>query len=280
MEKNYYYKILGVGPDAPLKEIEAGFHRALKSYHPDAGASNDEMVKEILQAYRILSDEGKRKEYDRNQLYEQKSNSDWIQRFDSIERREVIFRLKEGERVASDGERILGSVSHLQPDLKPKKGWGLYAVLSPFVISWVRMTLEIVYNIETLFYCLILSLGVVVPYIAVGVIKSRKNAKIERHNTKEMERVALEKKKVFAQVEEYLEIEGKALEVLPKRYQYTKAFCGIRELIEDGRADSMKEAINLYEQTKYQKDVINGMKTINTKMAEIVSELEDINENL
>ena len=64
MERNYFYKILGVAPSASKQEIDEGFHRVIKIYHPDSGASNDAMVKDILHAYNVLSDEEKRRAYD------------------------------------------------------------------------------------------------------------------------------------------------------------------------------------------------------------------------
>jgi curved DNA-binding protein CbpA len=66
-----YYKILQIDVSAEKEVIEAAYRRLLKKYHPDV-ASTDETVfgdtnakvRDIIEAYEILSDEEKRCEYD------------------------------------------------------------------------------------------------------------------------------------------------------------------------------------------------------------------------
>lgn len=58
-----YYKILGVPPDASPEEIRKAFYRLAHKYHPDKGG-DPEKFKEINEAYQVLSDEKKRREYD------------------------------------------------------------------------------------------------------------------------------------------------------------------------------------------------------------------------
>lgn len=64
-----YYEILGVSRKATLEEITNAKIALAKVYHPDAnlssGIDTTEQMQEILEAYRILSDPEKRKEYDR-----------------------------------------------------------------------------------------------------------------------------------------------------------------------------------------------------------------------
>ncbi len=62
-----YYEILGVSKNAGNKEIKQAYRRLAKQYHPDANPGNkiaEEKFKEISEAYNVLSDSQKRKQYD------------------------------------------------------------------------------------------------------------------------------------------------------------------------------------------------------------------------
>src|SRR6516164_1595355 len=66
LEKDYY-KALGVSKTAKPAEIKAAYRKLARKYHPDANkgdASAEERFKEISEAYSVLSDEKRRKEYD------------------------------------------------------------------------------------------------------------------------------------------------------------------------------------------------------------------------
>lgn len=62
-----YYAMLGVSNDATQEEIKAKFRQLAKEYHPDKtkDQKTSEMFAEITKAYEILSDEEKRKIYDK-----------------------------------------------------------------------------------------------------------------------------------------------------------------------------------------------------------------------
>lgn len=62
MTKNYY-DVLGVQKGASKEEIKKAFYKLASKYHPDKGG-DAEKFKEVNEAYQVLSDDKKRKEYD------------------------------------------------------------------------------------------------------------------------------------------------------------------------------------------------------------------------
>lgn len=66
-EKKNYYDVLGVSKTASQDEIKSAYRKLAKQYHPDfhpGDAAAAEKFKEINEANEVLSDEGKRKQYD------------------------------------------------------------------------------------------------------------------------------------------------------------------------------------------------------------------------
>ncbi|HUY62171.1 MAG TPA: molecular chaperone DnaJ [Candidatus Paceibacterota bacterium] len=59
-----YYAVLGVDKKASKDDIKKAFRKLAHKYHPDKGGTDETRFKEITEAYAILSDEKKRREYD------------------------------------------------------------------------------------------------------------------------------------------------------------------------------------------------------------------------
>lgn len=66
MDKRDYYEVLGVNKNATLNEIKSAFRKLAKQYHPDVSkeADAEAKFKEAQEAYAVLSDDEKRKQYD------------------------------------------------------------------------------------------------------------------------------------------------------------------------------------------------------------------------
>lgn len=104
MDRNYYYKILEIQPNATKEEITKAYKRVIRIYHPDAGVTNDAMIKDINEAYAMLSDDVKRDNYDSRQGQEEEKQHTENEREysgnnnDSFRRStlKVLLRVKEG----------------------------------------------------------------------------------------------------------------------------------------------------------------------------------------
>lgn len=66
MAKKDYYEVLGVDKNASEKDIKLAFRKLAKKYHPDVNKEPgaEEKFKEAQEAYAVLSDENRRKQYD------------------------------------------------------------------------------------------------------------------------------------------------------------------------------------------------------------------------
>jgi len=84
MYKQDYYQILGVDREASEQKLKKAFIELALQYHPDInpGRENEAKFKEVYQAYAVLKDEVKRREYDQigqdafSQVYAGKETSD------------------------------------------------------------------------------------------------------------------------------------------------------------------------------------------------------------
>src|SRR5260370_33433909 len=127
MEKRDYYDVLGVTRNASKDDIKGSYRKLALQYHPDRNKAPEatEKFKEISEAYAILSDDEKRKQYDqfgREGIY-QKYNTEDIFRgadFDSIFRDMGFGSF--GGGFSSFVERILGGFESYAGTSGPARG--------------------------------------------------------------------------------------------------------------------------------------------------------------
>jgi len=89
MAENDYYQILGVSREATADEIKKAYRKLAMKYHPDKAKGDkkqaEEKFKQISEAYAVLSNPDKKKEYDEfgSQAFKQKfSQEDIFRGFD------------------------------------------------------------------------------------------------------------------------------------------------------------------------------------------------------
>ena len=63
VEKDFY-KELGVSSDASEDQIKKAYRKLASEFHPDKNPAGSERFKALSEAYSVLSDETKKKEYD------------------------------------------------------------------------------------------------------------------------------------------------------------------------------------------------------------------------
>ena len=67
-EKRDYYEVLGLQKTCTITEIKSAYRKLARQYHPDVNNGDpqaEERFKEISEAYAVLSNEDKRRQYDR-----------------------------------------------------------------------------------------------------------------------------------------------------------------------------------------------------------------------
>ena len=107
-----YYEILGVRERSTKEEIKARFRELAKQYHPDINKDEGatEKFRLILEAYQVLNDDEKRKEYDelRNQIRKGHIDPAMFREFDEYVAsvRKLIDLLMKLERYDIEGYAI------------------------------------------------------------------------------------------------------------------------------------------------------------------------------
>jgi len=108
MEQRDYYEMLGVSADATEKQIKAAYRKLAFQYHPDRNTGDSESankMKAINEAYAVLSNPSKRKQYDD---LRQQFGSSAYNRFRNTYTDSDIFRGSDINRVFEDMARAFG----------------------------------------------------------------------------------------------------------------------------------------------------------------------------
>jgi len=103
-----YYQILGVRPEASIQEIKECYRRLAFQFHPDRNKENPtalERMKEINEAYAVLSDPEKRAAYDRAR---QQYGAFGYERFRDRYSEEDIFRGTDIHQIFAEMSRAFG----------------------------------------------------------------------------------------------------------------------------------------------------------------------------
>ena len=165
---------------------------------------------------------------------EQQGGSDWIQRdYDSKERREIINRLNEAEHSAREIENMISMARNYRPELKAKVSWSRFwlSIIGHIIFAvWVDS-----YYFDPYAWLLASAIALLIWPLTNLIWFFRniiKNRRVKKYNTEAEKRGEQEKVRIIAQAGELLRMEEPKLFVLPKRFQYSKAFKGIRAITE------------------------------------------------
>ena len=105
MDRKDYYKVLGVSETANPDEIKKSYRNLAFRYHPDKNPGSQEQMKEINEAYAVLSNPEKRRDYDH---LRQSFGSTARDRFRQTHTDEDIFRNSDINQVFEEFSRIFG----------------------------------------------------------------------------------------------------------------------------------------------------------------------------
>ena len=103
-----YYQVLGVNRDATPQTIKEAYRRLAFQYHPDQNRENlsaVERMKEINEAYAVLSDPKKRKDYD---TYHEQYGTHGYDRFKQTYSEQDIFRGSDINQIFEEMARAFG----------------------------------------------------------------------------------------------------------------------------------------------------------------------------
>lgn len=110
------YEVLGVGKDASEHEIKTAYRSLAKKYHPDRNHTDEakQRIKDINEAYEILSDPTKKSAYDNQGNYDYQQTETYVYEEDAREvyRREYLRRKSQEAKEKRERELILKKKIH------------------------------------------------------------------------------------------------------------------------------------------------------------------------
>jgi DnaJ-class molecular chaperone len=130
------YQLLGLTKEASEDDIQRAHRRLVREHHPDANPEDpqsEERFKEIQQAYEVLSDENKRREYDKT-LHA--SSKETVGRTD-----------RRGDRAKPQGDIAYGTSERANRDRGPwfKLGYLLGIAL---VTLWIALLILFIVDLD------------------------------------------------------------------------------------------------------------------------------------
>ncbi len=108
MQPKDYYEILGLAKNAGFKQVRDAYRKLALQYHPDRNKDDQaaaERMKEINEAYAVLSDSQKRKEYD---TMKEAYGSSAYNRYRQTHTEQDIFRGSDIQQIFEEMSRIFG----------------------------------------------------------------------------------------------------------------------------------------------------------------------------
>lgn len=140
-----YYLILDISPFATQIEIKEAYKKMSLKYHPDTNKEDryfEERFKDIQEAYYVLSDIIKRKEYDYNRFGEYRKHEDSKSGSSDLKKRRDELNVKEEKFL------ILSKPLKKKADFSKKnqKKYNIFLTILIFLITTVFIIFFIIYN--------------------------------------------------------------------------------------------------------------------------------------